>query len=128
MSGRHQDTCDYSCIMPEDYAATNEGHFRLNRELVEKYVETYGCKEGEENNGLYVLDLGSGTGETTEALAMGRLGNLGKPRYTKGIDKAFHMVNYSSTKCKSRISEDKLCFERVDLRREIKTLINFLFN
>ena len=38
--------------------------------LVEKYVETYGCKEGEENNGLYVLDLGSGTGETTEALAM----------------------------------------------------------
>ena len=58
----------------------------------------------------------------------GRLGNLGKPRYTKGIDKAFHMVNYSSTKCKSRISEDNLCFERVDLRRDIKTLIKFVFN
>ena len=38
--------------------------------LVEKFVETYGCKEGKENIGLYVLDLGSGTGETTEALAM----------------------------------------------------------
>ena len=58
----------------------------------------------------------------------GRLGNLGKPRYTKGIDKAFPMVNYSSNKCKSRISEDNLCFERVDLRRDIKTLIKFVFN
>ena len=55
-------------MTPEKYTKTQEGHFVINTNAVNQFVEIYGpldCKDK-------VLDFGSGTGETTAAMAQVR--------------------------------------------------------
>ena len=52
-------------ISPEMYAKSQESHFAINSHVVNQFVEIFGPL-GEKDR---VLDFGSGTGETTAALA-----------------------------------------------------------
>ena len=52
-------------ITPDMYAKSQESHFNINKYVVNEFVETYGALVESDK----VLDLGSGTGETTAAMA-----------------------------------------------------------
>ena len=49
-------------MTPEKYSKSQESHFILNGNAVNEFAEIFGSKDR-------VLDLGSGTGETTSAIA-----------------------------------------------------------
>ena len=52
-------------VSPEMYARSQESHFVINTDVVNEFTELFG-PIGEDDR---VLDFGSGTGETTTALA-----------------------------------------------------------
>ena len=52
-------------VSPEMYARSQESHFVINTNVVNEFTELFG-PVGEDDR---VLDFGSGTGETTSALA-----------------------------------------------------------
>ena len=52
-------------ISPEMYAKSQESHFVINSDVVNEFTEIFGPLGDSER----VLDFGSGTGETTAALA-----------------------------------------------------------
>ena len=52
-------------MTPEKYSKTQESHFVINTNAVNEFVEIYGPLGGKDE----VLDFGSGTGETTAAIA-----------------------------------------------------------
>ena len=52
-------------VSPEMYAKSQKSHFAINSDVVNQFVEIFGPL-GENDK---VLDFGSGTGETTAALA-----------------------------------------------------------
>ena len=52
-------------VSPEMYSRSQESHFAINTDVVNEFTELFGpIGEGDR-----VLDFGSGTGETTIALA-----------------------------------------------------------
>ena len=52
-------------VSPEMYARSQESHFAINTDVINEFTELYGpIGEGDR-----VLDFGSGTGETTAAIA-----------------------------------------------------------
>ena len=55
-------------MTPEKYTKTQEGHFVINTNAVNQFVEIYGSLDCKDK----VLDFGSGTGETTAAMAQVR--------------------------------------------------------
>ena len=52
-------------VSPEMYAKSQQSHFAINSDVVNQFVETFGPLDENDR----VLDYGSGTGETTAALA-----------------------------------------------------------
>ena len=52
-------------VSPDMYARSQESHFVINTNVVNEFTELFG-PVGEDDR---VLDFGSGTGETTSALA-----------------------------------------------------------
>ena len=52
-------------ISPEMYAKSQESHFVINSEVVNEFTDVFGPLDECDR----VLDFGSGTGETTAALA-----------------------------------------------------------
>ena len=52
-------------VSPEMYSRSQESHFVINTNVVNEFTELFG-PVGEDDR---VLDFGSGTGETTSALA-----------------------------------------------------------
>ena len=52
-------------VSPDMYARSQESHFVINTDVVNEFTELFG-PVGEDDR---VLDFGSGTGETTSALA-----------------------------------------------------------
>ena len=52
-------------MTPEKYTKTQEGHFVINTDAVNQFVEIYGPLDCNDK----VLDFGSGTGESTAAIA-----------------------------------------------------------
>ena len=52
-------------MTPEKYSKSQESHFILNRNAVNDFAEIFGPLTQHDK----VLDLGSGTGETTSAIA-----------------------------------------------------------
>ena len=52
-------------ISPEKYSKSQESHFVLNQKTVNEFVKIYGALVESDK----VLDFGSGTGETTAAMA-----------------------------------------------------------
>ena len=52
-------------ISPEMYARSQESHFVINSDVVNQFAEIFGTLGTSDR----VLDFGSGTGETTSALA-----------------------------------------------------------
>lgn len=52
-------------MTPEKYSKSQESHFTLNGNVVNEFAEIFGPITQKDR----VLDLGSGTGETTSAMA-----------------------------------------------------------
>ena len=60
-----QITYKMNFISPEKYSKSQESHFVLNQKTVNEFVKIYGALVESDK----VLDFGSGTGETTAAMA-----------------------------------------------------------
>ena len=99
-----------SFMTPERYAKTQaSAQFLRNTKTADEFAEYYGPLDGNEK----VLDIGSGSGETTVAMAQGILGNLGKPGHVVGSDLSFDMVEY----CRKTHKMETLTFEKLDVTK-----------
>ena len=96
-------------MTPEKYSKTQESHVVINTSAVNEFVEIYGALTGKDK----VLDFGSGTGETTVAIAQGCLGKLGRPGILVGSDMSPEMVTY----CQKNYNVDNLTFEKLDVTK-----------
>ena len=95
-------------MTPEKYSKSQESHFILNGNVVNEFSEIFGPLSQNDR----VLDFGSGTGETTSAMAQvesifipnnirfmkGLLCNLGKPGYVTGSDLSHDMIKFCQGK------------------------------
>lgn len=79
----------------------------MNKNAVNEYVEVCGPLNQDDK----VLDFGSGTGETTSAMAQGVLGNLGKPGSVTGSDLSHDMIKH----CRKKYSIENLEFHQLDV-------------
>ena len=94
----------------------------MNKNAVNEYVEVCGPLNQDDK----VLDFGSGTGETTSAMAQvnghdsafidnsflkGVLGNLGKPGFVTGSDLSHDMIKH----CRERYNIENLEFHQLDV-------------
>ena len=78
-----------SFMTPERYAKTQaSAQFLRNTETANEFAEYYGALDENDK----VLDIGSGSGETTVAMAQGVLGNLGRPGHIVGSDLCFARI------------------------------------
>ena len=99
-----------SFMTPQKYSKTQEGHFVINTNAVNEFVKIYGALDGKDK----VLDFGSGTGETTAAIAQGGLGKLGRPGLMVGSDMSSEMVKY----CQENYKEsENMTFEKLDVTK-----------
>ena len=96
-----------SYMTPKRYAKTQaSGQFVTNTKTVNEFAEFYGPLDENDR----VLDIGSGSGETTAAIAQGVLGNLGRPGHVVGSDLSFEMVEY----CRKNHNVENVTFETLD--------------
>ena len=111
-------------LTPEKYSKSQESHFILNGNAVNEFVEICGPLNQDDK----VLDFGSGTGETTSAMAKvsfhdmtsvlmnnsflkGVLGNLGKPGSVTGSDLSHGMIKH----CREKYNIENLEFHQLDV-------------
>merc|ERR1712110_1306569 len=94
-------------MTPEKYSKSQESHFILNGNAVNEFAEIFGSLSQKDR----VLDLGSGTGETTSAMAQGLLCNLGKPGFVTGSDLSHDMIKF----CRGKYTIDNLEFVQLDV-------------
>ena len=111
-------------MTPEKYSKSQESHFILNGNAVNEFVEICGPLNQDDK----VLDFGSGTGETTSAMAKvschdmtsvlmnnsflkGILGNLGKPGSVTGSDLSHDMIKH----CRQKFNIKYLEFHQLDV-------------
>ena len=110
-------------MTPEKYSKSQESHFILNGNAVNEFTEIFGSLSQKDR----VLDLGSGTGETTSAIAQvcfrepffiqniwilkGLLCNLGKPGFVTGSDLSPDMIKF----CRGKYNIDNLEFIQLDV-------------
>jgi len=94
-------------MTPEKYSKSQESHFILNGNAVNEFAEIFGSLSQKDR----VFDLGSGTGETTSAMAQGLLCNLGKPGFVTGSDLSHDMIKF----CRGKYTIDNLEFVQLDV-------------
>jgi len=92
-------------VTPRQYAASKEANYTINSEAVNQFTKMYSPL----NNRERVLDFGCATGETTNAMARGELGNLGKPESVIGTD-----VSQFVDHCRSTYSTQNLTWKHCD--------------
>lgn len=98
-------------ISPSSYAKTNNTQWRENVKMVNEFVEVHRALDQHDR----ILDIGSGSGETSTAMAKGELGYLGKPGEVVGVDISEDMTQYS----RSQIPEDttNISFHTLDVQQ-----------
>ena len=78
-------------VTPSQYTKSNLAHFIINTRAVNDFIKVHPSLAVKDN----VLDFGCGTGETTAAIAQGKLGDLGNP----GKVRRYLILNILMIKC-----------------------------
>ena len=96
-------------MTPERYSKTQDSHVVINTNAANEFAKFYGPLDENDK----VLDIGSGSGETTAMMAEGDLGNLGSPGLLVGSDLSSEMVNH----CRKKYNVENLTFEKLDVTK-----------
>jgi len=94
-------------ITPTQYSKSNQAHYVINTTAVNEFTQVH--PQLGDNDRL--LDFGCGTGETTQAMAQGILGNLGKPSKVVGVDISEDMISH----CTKTHQATNLAFQQLDV-------------
>ena len=96
-------------MTPERYSKSQNSHVVINTNAANEFAKFYGPLDENDK----VLDIGSGSGETTAMMAEGDLGNLGSPGLLVGSDLSSEMVNH----CRKKYNVENLTFEKLDVTK-----------